>query len=478
MEDAQTVIALPGWQVIVEAGVRLEYQPDMEALARQLLPELVKIVGEVPWIHSEQQRRNIEHIGAHQTACLQYIASMLGLEQPGIAMTNTFYDLFQLQQAIAAGQYVQSFRLWDQATVLRLLRAGAVVDGITYDKETDSCILTVPFNIDMDTPLPAPQLALLCNQHESLQSALTSVRQAILSYAEALHALSEPYVLFHETAEAGMVGSSMVGGIQLHSAFRRWFCEGVAHYIAEQAIWQLFGQDAYQQVLVRYDPAQYEAYRPQVDLWSWRAREWGALEAVPANPHLRLAHYAFAAEEIRELVRRHGEDTIAHIMTWFMHENARPYTPTILQAIQAVTGEDMVGRLQQYGQEADDAFRGIAIRKLRYFVLMDDVVISLTSIELSPGQPVLLAQGADLEFFFRYEGLALAHPVPMQIEVTDGVTRMGYAEFVLEGESTMYVSKRRLRLQDKMMTGEKAYTLTVTINGKVWMANPIVITAP
>jgi len=206
--------------------------------------------------------------------------------------------------------------------------------------------------------------------------------------------------------------------------------------------------------------------------------DWDAL--MPSSPHLGSARYAFAAEEIRGLAQRHGGHTITRIITWLMQDDNRHHPSAILHAIEAVTGEDIARRLYQYGEEADDAFRGIAIKDLRYAVLSDDVAAD-ASVEISPGQPVLLAHASDLLIQFLYEVLeqpadVLDHPVYMQIEVTDGVTRIGYAELVLN-EKQRASASTRLALQDTMMTGEeKSYNIIFMINGNVLLDNPIILT--
>jgi len=258
--DAQPVIALPDWQVIVEAGVSLEYQPGMEAVARQLLPELVKIVDEIPDevpLIPRQQRINIEYIGAHQTECLQYMASMLGLEKPGIKMTDTFDGMSKIQQAVAAGELnIRSFRLWDYATMLRILRSGGLVEGITYNKETDSCTATISMLLNNENPTTpySSQIPLRYNRDEPLQSTIESARRIIMTYAEAMYTGwgEQPYMIFLIAA-----GMGINNDVKIDSAFRRWFCDGVTQYVAEQAALQFVGQDAYERLQEFCDPEQY-----------------------------------------------------------------------------------------------------------------------------------------------------------------------------------------------------------------------------
>ena len=467
IEDGLPVV-LPEWQVITDSGIVLEYQPGMEKIAKELLPELVNIVDQINTLQDPKFKQNLERVATRKADCLQFIASKIGMAKPGNYMINTFDDMLKQHQSISTGYYLHSFKLWDRVTLLGILRSGVHIQGIQYNKDNDSYIRTVSLNLGTASLPDQPQLSLICNQNDSLQSVIEATRNTLVTYSEYMQSMCEPYVIFHEAAEMGMVSD-----FGIRSAFRRWFCEGVAQYVAEQATRKFIGRDAYEHVIALYDPKHYKADKTQVDLLAWRAMEWEALTANSPSSSLRLAHYTFAVEEIRRLARRHGADAIARIMKRLSKLADVDRNPqAILDSIKSVTGEEIAVRLHQYGQDANDDFRGIAIRNMRYSIIKDGVD-SDSSVELSAEIPVMLDGAHDIRIEFYYE--ILDQPAQMQIEVTDEATRLCHSEFTLDKKQ---IAKFTTRLNLQSLVGifkQDKYDMKLMLNGKVFTHIPIVI---
>lgn len=114
------------------------------------------------------------------------------------------------------------------------------------------------------------------------------------------------YILFHETAEMGLVER------RIASADRRWLCDGTANYVAWRVARDLVDAEFAKQCYDLDDQLlRHAVQQPHVALADWPAVE----KQAPAlrDTALNRAHYAFATRAMFLLAEKHGDDALASI---------------------------------------------------------------------------------------------------------------------------------------------------------------------
>jgi hypothetical protein len=113
-------------------------------------------------------------------------------------------------------------------------------------------------------------------------------------------------MILHETTEIGVVDHYMRG------PDRRWFCDGVANYVAWRVVRDLHGPAAANAVYnLPEQLAMHAAVREQVDLRQWPAAETQT-DDEPRTP-LNGARYAFATRAVFLMNDRAGEDILPRL---------------------------------------------------------------------------------------------------------------------------------------------------------------------
>jgi tetratricopeptide (TPR) repeat protein len=146
-------------------------------------------------------------------------------------------------------------------------------------------------------------------------------------------------VPLHETAEVGLVTT-----FQIREPLARWFHDGMANYLAHEAIREVLGENAYAKL--PYSPGDGNKYadaRADVNLLAWPRADFDKYRSTSSSD----AHYYFATEEIRGLAERHGKDFIKKLLAAL--KDQRPVdTEKICAAVKSLTGENFLARLESY----------------------------------------------------------------------------------------------------------------------------------
>lgn len=162
---------------------------------------------------------------------------------------------------------------------------------------------SVPFPVvrkDTQAKLPVEQFAdtAIKNVQSLLDDSGQSFRSGNLVIA---------HTIFHEVVEAGLVDR------YIGSPDRRWFCEGIANYVAWKVIRDRAGADVARQA---YDlQAQLASSAPlqrKVRLLRWVAAEKQRKE--DKGSPLSKAHYAFATRAIFMMAETCGEDSVPKLL--------------------------------------------------------------------------------------------------------------------------------------------------------------------
>jgi len=111
-------------------------------------------------------------------------------------------------------------------------------------------------------------------------------------------------VILHETTEIGLIDAVIA------SKDRRWLCDGTANYSAWRVSREFFGGDFAQRV---YDLdaklREYAALQTKINLARWSTAE--RQEAGQQETDLNRAHYVFATRAMFLLAQRQGDDALA-----------------------------------------------------------------------------------------------------------------------------------------------------------------------
>lgn len=462
----------PKWQTIKDSGVLLEYQPGDENLARELLPKLVEISKDQHEYDQASIRKQIDKIAAKKPECLQFIAVKIGLAKPGKNMKEVFGDIVRRQrELLPALPDFHSFRLWNEDTLKEVLRSGTKVPSFSYDPIGDRVIINC--NVDFRSRDKSPlfeknKFPISYHTGDSVTDISEQTRSFIPDFIRGMLQMFAPWVVFHETAEAGIVFDC---GIR--TAYRRWFCDGAAQCVVEMAAKEFLGQSIYEDLVTMWYTSNYQEDKPKIDLLAWRGLEWEV--SMPGAPGVTLntIHYAFATQEIRGLVERHGPDVISKVIKHLSKLEADDRDSfAIMEAIKAVTGEDMEAALGKYGQEAQDDFRGLAIRDMKFRMLDFGAEKKGKPVELKPGASIKLDGKHDIDVTFEYE--ILNSPVNMRVEIAEAADICHvYARLDGKGLSEKSVRIGLPKVAGKLKPG--LYKLRVLFDGKLFDEIPVML---
>jgi hypothetical protein len=343
---AHAATAFPERVVTKVGELSIEADPADQAYVRALQerlahPDLQGGTAPLPFGFAE--------LRAQRDTILGELATNLGMPRAAPPMGEVFEHftrtLGAVQDAMVRGQPGR-FSLWRKEDLVARLRAGQQIPGFTLEGDE----VAVQLNANFDAPADAPpdKLAeIIGNAWRSLTwpvkigaespaadiaaslQALTDFRRATLG-AEAGSVMTA----LHETVEATIVAR------YVHSADRRWFCEGVANYLALQVIRQRVGAERAQQY---YDlEALLAAAGPgsPADLERWPVAENPDARHVPSE--LNEANYARATSVIARAVAKHGPQLLPR---WFAAIGKTPVDEasmrTIREAYRQVTHEDL-----------------------------------------------------------------------------------------------------------------------------------------
>lgn len=341
------------WRKMEQAGFIIEYQSDMEDLARRLMPEIIKRVEKTD---TPQSMADLETLIKHKDEVLRFIMGQLGMSKPGENTRITFEQFPAVLHTFQSIRYCQHFKIWHKEELVKLLKSGYQDPWLTYEPATDS-IRFGKYWTDWKN-VPEVDVLPLIIEKDSTYSAFEQAVYLLDFHQEMARTLPSAALVCHETAEVAM-GEDL----EIRGAFRRWFCEGAADYIAAACVEKLFGKAASTEYLKPRHPTLYKDLRNQVDLLRWRAPEWQT-DMPTMDDRLGSAHYAYAAREVFGLAKRHGPEVIPTVFKEISKSEIRD-GETILNAIKKVTGEDIRAVLEEYGAESKDRLRGLAIRHVK-----------------------------------------------------------------------------------------------------------------
>ena len=334
----------------LNAGGRIiEYTDGEENLALELGSQIDQVFAtEKAVLTTPVIELSPAEISQHMDAYLAALCRYLNLAKPTPQMMAILARVNLLagrtdSVAEQARASLKNFQLWREADLMARLNAGRTIAGIAKRADGQGYEIKPPKNlIDFDTwPLP---IVITSRDTETgsalVEKKIAEARQALLLQARAQSLRISIHALLQEVVESALVENYIA------SKDRRWFCAGVACYVAYKVIEDKIGPEA---ALRYYDiDAQLSIYadmKQVANLEKWALPEDQAPEirAMRANQ----ANTVFAAEVFFNLTAQHGPEFISRLLAeigktrrdkvnvktiyraykTLQHEELRPYLP-------------------------------------------------------------------------------------------------------------------------------------------------------
>lgn len=330
-------------------GVSIEADP---ADAEYVQVLIAKLRQPDPRSAPDPKRFGLAELRQQREAALDELSRGLALSAPTPTMREVF-DKFSAGSAAIYDAMIHGrpthYSLWRKPDLVARLQSGQIIPGFTLEGDEVSVALNANFEAPPGTP-PEQLSSVIGKTWQQLVWPVSIGRESPAADVDAaLRALSEfrqaatgaevtaVMTVLHETVESTLVQQ------YLHSADRRWFCEGVANHLALKVIRQRVGAGRAREY---YDV---DALLAQggagsfADLARWPAAE----SAAHYSSEINQANYARATWVIEQVAAKHGP---ALIPKWLAEIGNTPADMadmnTVKAAFKKITGEDLANYLR------------------------------------------------------------------------------------------------------------------------------------
>ena len=302
----------------------------------------------------------LDDLGKRREYFLGKVSMYLGLDKPTEKMAST-YDamgtLWRTMRLSAPKDVLRHYALWRKPELVARITAGEKIPGFTLDASGG---LDFAFKFELNSgsgDLQPEQLAvslagywdsLVCpikigakpgaSPAEEVSAELETFTRNIFAFWGREMQVTERQIVFnvlHEATESGVVWQ------YLTSRDRRWFCDGVANYVAWKVIEAEIGAEAAKGY---YDLAaelkKYESEAARVDLAAWPAAE--NMEQAKYAENLNTANYAFATKVIADICTKHGDGLLPKLFKEIGRTPPEKATmETVYRAFKRQTGDNL-----------------------------------------------------------------------------------------------------------------------------------------
>lgn len=338
--------AFPERATRVVGEFTIEFSPGDEAYADELAAQL-----------PEFRRRSVVEpatglVLEHREEFLNRIAAQLAFKEPTKMMT-TIYDTFT--GMLGSGFTLPShFALWRRPELLARVQAGEKIPGFSLDEAKgltfnvefkkkaapqatvgEAAAASAPIDFWQNLPLPI-SIGKNADPATDISEGLKVVTGMIAMFQQSGGGSgSNPFVILHEATETAIVDS------YLASSDRRWFCDGVANYVAFRTLEAVIGVEATKKYYDLDEQLQRHANKAEsIDL-----ERWPPSEDVKKNNYredLNTANYAYATQVIAAICARHGDEILPKLFALIGETpKDRVSIKTVYGAFRQLTGEDM-----------------------------------------------------------------------------------------------------------------------------------------
>lgn len=323
----------------------------VEALARQLGDYQPPAEPAAP-----PAKLTLDGLARRRDYFLGQIARWLALAKPTDKMSatyDTFLKAWGLASRINPPAVPRHFALWRTDELRARLDAGEKIDGFTKDASGQ---MTFSFNLSVASGDPAEigkawerfvcPLKIGSNPGQAPADEIAAELKRIVTgflggYRNQMAAMERQKVfnVLHEATESGITWH------YLTSKDRRWFCDGVANYVAYRMIAAEVGEGEAQSYYdLSTELAKYAQVAPRIDLAAWPAAEAQAGYAEDLNH----ANYAYATKVVADICRRHGDDLLPRLFAEIGRTRRQKATiKTVVKAYKKLTHEDLLSYLSR-----------------------------------------------------------------------------------------------------------------------------------
>lgn len=329
-------------------GRKISYPIELKKVVASLADELSKRSSDEHNRSGQSEASRPEPDERFEKAIRQWCLETTGLNPPGPVDREFFQQARRITPELAAPTFLDwNFDIWFKEDLKDLLRSGVHVQYFTYDDATDTATLSLGLSVNSDgikegfeestMPLIIPHPA--ANATDADLRAVVEEALANLQILQDLnpHAQASDFLIAHEFFE------SIVVFKVVRSQDRRWFCDGMANYLALLFCRHHLGtENADAMFASLWDEEAARAVADQVDLRSWPTAEAIKSGAQPEPPE-QDAHYYFATRVIERACRDQGDDFIKRWLAEIRKiYDRRRNMQTVTEAYAKLTGKDLL----------------------------------------------------------------------------------------------------------------------------------------
>lgn len=367
----------------VQQGITVYYDQRDEVFARKFAENIPQMVGEAKEAlrtkRSDPAVRSIKDFKARRDEYLSVIAHYLGLKKPTTNMKRTFdVTLASVEKMTVAtladcerDGFIDVVQIWRKPDLLAALRANGPDDYFRLNKNKDDVLVKgISFSLGFEfdtadtgargenrwvTTMTAPLRFGTVNRKKMFMPVLLAgtgsvdlekeIPQLVAAARDSLDEKAGELVetmqimllqgVLHEVVEVAVIDHLIV------SKDRRWFCEGMATFIAYRAVVELDTPEvARRSYDLRDQLDRWKEFETQVDLPGWKVI--GDLNAEEQDSDFDSAHYAYATKAISNVYEKHGRKFFPR---WCREIARTPWKKaniaTVHAAFERLTGEKL-----------------------------------------------------------------------------------------------------------------------------------------
>jgi hypothetical protein len=291
----------------------------------------------------------IAELRAQREAVLSGLASGIGISGPSASMADAF-DRFSLSAGAIYDAMVNGrprhFSLWRKPDLVARLRAGQTIPGFVLEGGEVHAALDATFTTAQGAPhgqLTADIAAVWDKMvwpvsigNMSPEADIDAALETLNGFRQAAAAAESATVMtvLHEVVESTLITEV------IRSPDRRWFCEGVANWLALRVVRERWGSE---RAKAHYDPDALVVATGTANLTE--LEKWPSAEHLDAKHYpseLNAANYVRATWAIEQIARKFGPGFITAWLTEIRKTPAeRANMQTVHTAFRTLAGAEL-----------------------------------------------------------------------------------------------------------------------------------------
>jgi hypothetical protein len=326
------------------SGLIVEYPVDDQNFTRAFALEFSRLQANEPPAASSAPSLSFADMKQRRAEFLDAIGHYLHLPKPSPQMAAAYDQFLELAERMSATARtpIRHFQIWRGSELKARLEAGESIHGIKLGEGGPIFFSPQSTKDFSDWPF----LVMISNRDTETGDALAQkkareARHMIDTLAELISVPPAVQLILHETVERAIIEN------YLRSADRRWFCEGVANYVAFKIIEGRVGTASARR---SYDLAQQVGMHADKRATT-RLEKWAALEDQARQNHddrdtrQGAANYAFATEVIFKAAAANGPNFLPSL---FVEIGKTPLRKANIKTVYRAYEKTFGGDLRSY----------------------------------------------------------------------------------------------------------------------------------